>query len=161
MPHREKSTQSGLDVTLQVPPLHLGLRHQNSGPEDKYDEVTTLVPSISAEEHQKHMDDLRSVPMIDLASPSGKKRIERGQGSRNIPVTPPRYTTKKATLLQTPPNSNSQISSLPQSQTSKPLTPSGSAGPRNGLFGGLLFSSQYDVDSTVDDISQFISDDLA
>ena len=145
---------SGLDVTPRAPPLRLGSWRQSR--EDDTDQI----PLISAEEHQKQMDVLRSVPMIDLATLSGTKKTQKRRESRNTPVTPTRSPATKVSLLQTPPDSNSQISLLPDSQTFEPPTPSGSAGPRTRLFGGPLFNSQYDVDSTVDDILQFMSDDL-
>jgi hypothetical protein len=106
------------------------------------------------------MDELRSVPMIDLASLSETKNDQRRRESRNnTPITPTRGQAKNVSLLQTPPDSNSQMSLLPESQRTEPPTPSRDSGPRIGLFGGF-YNSQYDVDSTVDDISQFMSDDL-
>jgi hypothetical protein len=153
-PVKGPSILSSLSVTPQGPPLRLGSWHRGSNQDEEPDAAP--MPVISQEEYQKHMDHLRSVPAIDLATLSGKRKIRRPPGSTDTQVTP----THKPTKVTSPHDPNSQLISLMSLSQTSDSTPPRRAGPKGGSFEDALFNSQYDVDLTMDGILQFISDDL-
>ncbi|KAF9507881.1 hypothetical protein BS47DRAFT_1488637 [Hydnum rufescens UP504] len=154
-PVKGPSILSSLSVTPQGPPLRLGSWRRSSSQDEEQDAVP--MPAISQEEYQKHMDHLRSVPAIDLATLSAKRKIRRPPGSTNTQVTP----THTPTQVTSPHDPNSELISLMSLSQTSDLTPPRRAGPKGGSFEDALFNSQYDVDLTMDGILQFISDDLA